>query len=121
MVMDRIGGIGNRSRELLDRFQGSGRTEAKKERGLPAPGSAAGEHRAAPADTAAISPKAHRLIALHHAMEQGRAALESVPEVREDRVAEARARLNRGFYNSIEVRSRVAEKLDGVSRTLEDL
>ncbi|MEN8005379.1 MAG: hypothetical protein ABFS42_00050 [Candidatus Krumholzibacteriota bacterium] len=47
--------------------------------------------------------------------------MDSVPEVRQDRVAEARARLDRGFYNSVEVRTRVAERLDDVAQSMEDI
>ena len=120
MVMERINGFSNLSRELLNRFSG---TESSRSKDEVAPDSplTRGEHKAAPADKAEISPKAHRLIALRNAMEQGRKALESVPEVRPDRVAEARARLDRGFYNSIEVRTKVAERLESVTEKMEDI
>lgn len=121
MAMDKINGFAAMSRGLLDRFQGAGRaddpvseTEAKDRDVGQGP-------KSAPADVAEISPKAHRLIALRHAMDSGLKALEDVPEVRPDRVAEARARLNRGYYNSVEVRARVAERLDDVARHLEDI
>ncbi len=120
MVMDRINGFSSLSRELLNRFKGT--DPADSAQGVVAESPTSGkDHRAAPADTAEISPKAHRLIALRHSMEQGMKALEDVPEVRQDRVAEARARLDRGFYNSIEVRSRVAERLGEVARKMEDI
>jgi hypothetical protein len=72
-------------------------------------------------DSVEISPKAHRLNALQQAVAQGLAALEELPEVRADRVAEVRSRLNRGFYNSVEVRNRVAERLEGGAHPLEDI
>ena len=120
MVMERINGFSNLSRELLNRFSGSESSRSKDEVAPDSP-ITKGDHKAAPADKAEISPKAHRLIALRNAMEQGRKALESVPEVRPDRVAEARARLDRGFYNSIEVRTRVAERLESVALKMEDI
>ncbi len=120
MVMDRINGFSNLSRELLDRFKGSGRAASENEISSDHR-TGRSDHRAAPADKADISPKAHRLIALRNAMDQGMKALEKVPEVRQDRVAEARSRLERGYYNSVEVRTRVAERLDDVTSKMEDI
>jgi len=121
MVMDRINSFTNLSKGLLDRFQKSDRTDAPDGQPTPVIGSSGHDHRATPADTADISPKAHRLIALRHAMDSGREALEELPEVRQDRVDQVRARLDRGYYNSIEVRTRVAERLNDVAGNLEDL
>ena len=121
MVMDRISGFSNMGKTLLDRFQGSRRTDAHDRDPATETGSPHEDNRAAPADMAEISSKAHRIIALRHALDSGLTALEGLPEVRPDRVAEVRSRLNRGFYNSVEVRTRVAEKLDDVARNLEDL
>jgi hypothetical protein len=120
MVMDRINSFSSLSRELVNRFKGADPGESLN--AVPtetAPGQS-GE-RPARTDRVDISPKAHRLIALHNAMEAGRRALESVPEVRQDRVAEARARLDRGFYNSVEVRNRVAERLNDVAQKMEEI
>ena len=120
MVMNRINGFSTLSRELLNRFKGT--DQADSGGGVASqPPTSRRDHGAAPADKADISPKAHRLIALRHAIEQGMRALEDVPEVRQDRVAEVRARLDRGYYNSVEVRSRVAERLDDVARKMEDI
>jgi len=121
MVMDRINSFSNLSKGLLERFQDTGRADSPDQDhpvDVITPGQ---DRRAAPADKADISAKAHRLIALRHAVDSGRQALDALPEVRQDRVAQARDRLNRGFYNSIEVRTRVAERLDNVARKLEDL
>jgi len=120
MVMNRISGFSALSRELLNRFKGTDPADSGGGIASQSPTSRS-DHRAAPADKADISPKAHRLIALRHAIEQGMRALEDVPEVRQDRVAEARARLDRGYYNSVKVRSRVAERLDDVARKMEDI
>ena len=120
MVMDRINGFSNLSPELLNRVKGTGPVDSRSGE-TAVSRSSRSHHRGAPADKADISPKAHRLIALRNALEQGLRALEGVPEVRQDRVAEARARLDRGFYNSVEVRSLVAERLDNVARKMEDI
>jgi hypothetical protein len=121
MVMDRINGFSNLSKGLLDKFQKSDRPEAPDGQPTNGIGSSGQDHRAAPADTVDISPKAHRLIALRHAVDSGRQALDDLPEVRQDRVDQVRDRLNRGYYNSVEVRARVAERLNDVARKLENL
>lgn len=121
MVIERIDGFAAFGRQLLEKFQGPGQTPKQ---GVEAPENTTefGDARPkASGDTADISPKAHHLIALRHAMDSGHKALEKVPEVRPDRIAEAKSRLNRGYYNSIEVRQRVAERLDVVARKLEDI
>ena len=120
MVMDRINGFSSLTRELLNRFNGSEASPSRDENVAEA-SALRGDNRATRTDKADISPKAHRLIALRNAMESGLEALNSVPEIRPDRVAEARARLDRGFYNSIEVRTRVAERLDDVAQKMEDI
>jgi len=121
MVMDKINGFSNLSKGLLDKFQGSGRTDSKDRNisGETHPGSP--ERRTIPADKADISPTAHRLNALRNAVDSGLRALEALPEVRQERVDEARSRLDRGFYNSVQVRDRVAERIGAVSRQLEEL
>ena len=121
MVMELISGFSKMDKGILARFQGSERAEAREERPSRKVEATGREHRAAPQDRVEISPKAHRLMALSHAMEFGLQALASLPEVRQDRVAEVRTRLDRGFYNSVEVRNRVAERLDHLARDLEVL
>ena len=121
MVMDKINGVSNLGKGLLERFQGSGRTDSSDPE-HPTDVNASGNNRlSASSDTAEISAKAYRLIALRLAVDSGREALDALPEVRQDRVKQARERLNRGYYNSLEVRARVAERLDNVARKLEDL
>lgn len=119
MVMERINGFSKLGRSLLDRFQGSTPAGTKKEGMSPQVGDTDQDHRAAPRDTVDISPKAHHLMALRQVIESASLVLAEVPEVRHDRVSEVRARLDRGFYNSVEVRSRVAERVDQVARHLE--
>ncbi len=121
MVMDKINGFTNLSKGLLERFQGSRRTDVSDTEQSSKVGGAGSERRSAPADTAEISPKAHRLIALRHALDSGHKALDELPDVRQDKVDQVRARLSKGFYNSVEVRSRVIERLEVVARHMEDL
>jgi hypothetical protein len=121
MVMERINGFSKLGRSLLDRFQGSAPPDAKEAAASREVRNAGHERPAGSQDTAEISPQAHRLMALRQAMESASEVLASLPEVREDRVAAVRARLDKGFYNSVEVRTRVAERLELVARKLEVL
>jgi hypothetical protein len=50
-----------------------------------------------------------------------RQALAALPEVRDERVAQARARLSEGVYDTVEVRNAVAGRLGAVLRRLENL
>jgi len=59
------------------------------------------------------------LVELKQAVEVGKAALAALPDVREDRVAQARERMAEGFYHSIAVREKVAERLSGVLGALD--
>lgn len=111
MVTNRINGSENVSRDMMERFQ-ENRTQPGKEI-LP-------EKSESIRDTADISLNAKRLNALHDAIESGLKAVESVPEVRQDRVAEVRSRLDRGFYHSVEVRYRIAERLGAMTDSPED-
>lgn len=121
MVMERINGFTNMSKGILERFQGTDRTDNPEGKPSPEVDSSVPPNSSAPADTASISPKAHRLMDLRNAVESGREALDELPEVRRERVAQVRARLDRGYYNSVEVRARVAERLNHVAEKLEDL
>lgn len=121
MVMDKINGFTNLSKGFLERFQGFRRTDLSDHE-TPSRVGTTGNDRGAPsADTAEISPKAHRLIALRHALDSGHKALEEVPAMREEKMEQVRARLSKGYYNSVEVRTRVIERLEGVARHMEDL
>ncbi len=68
-------------------------------------------HVAANTDHADISDNARKLVDLKKAVDTGRAALELLPEVREDKVAQVKDRLASGFYQSAEVRDNVAARL----------
>ncbi len=72
-------------------------------------------------DSLVLSPAARREAQLQSDLATARQALAAVPEVREERVAQARARLSEGVYDTVEVRSAVAKRLDAVLRRLENL
>ena len=62
-------------------------------------------------DHAEISDKGREMVDLKQAVDTGRAALEREPDVRADRVAQVKERLASGFYQSAEVRDRVAGRI----------
>ena len=68
-----------------------------------------------------ISEQAHKLAQMERTLESGRAALARVDDLREDRIAEARQRLSSGYYDSLEVRSRIAGRLDQVFEAMDAL
>jgi hypothetical protein len=72
-------------------------------------------------DTAQISETAHRLMELRQAVDSGRAALQTLPDVRQDKIAEARERLRSGFYTLDVVREKVAAGVDQAIKGLENL
>ncbi len=72
-------------------------------------------------DTAQISATAHRLMALRQAVEAGRTALAMMPETRAEKVAQARERLENGFYDSDSVREKTAAGVEETLRGLDKL
>ena len=74
-----------------------------------------------PADTLEISEAAHRMVDLRRAVDTGREAIENMPEVREDKIALAKKRLEQGYYQSAQVRDEIAQKLGSVFSTLDEL
>jgi len=72
-------------------------------------------------DSLVLSPAARREAQLQSDLATARQALAALPEVREERVAQARARLSEGVYDTAEVRSAVAGRLGAVLRRLGNL
>jgi hypothetical protein len=91
----------------------SGSTAAAGEPGRPAVESAS--------DSLVLSPAARREAQIQSDLAAARQALAALPEVREERVAQARARLSEGVYDTVEVRNAVAGRLGAVLRRLENL
>lgn len=70
-------------------------------------------------DVADISTDAHRMVDLHTTFAAGSAAVNRTPDTRADILAKVRERLATGFYNSVEVRERVAARVAEVVRDLD--
>ncbi|MCP4293675.1 MAG: hypothetical protein GY780_17750 [bacterium] len=117
--MDRINGPSLNQAGMLDRFK----VDQKNKESVEKSHSDHSHSTAAtpPADRAEISDTAHQLMDLRAAVDVGRAAMDREPEVREDKIAQAKMRLEQGFYNSQEVQDivngalgKVLEKLDEI-------
>ena len=116
MALDKINGSPLLRQGLLDRFRGAERGGSQA--GGP-DATATGPNPAATADKAEISEAARKLVDLRQAVDAGRAALAQLPDVRPEKVAAARERLATGFYNSVEVRQSVADRVSGVISSLD--
>lgn len=118
MAMDRINGSPLVRPNILDQFQTTRKGEEKAEGPTSAVGAAMTQGKPT-ADKAEISDAARELVDLRQAVETGRAALAELPEVRPERVAEVQQRLERGYYQSIEVMNTIAERIMGVVQAME--
>jgi hypothetical protein len=118
MAMERINGTPLFRQGILERFRGSDTRP-----GTPGQdaGASAGGAPAGGADKADISDAARRLVDLRRAVDTGRAALASLPDVRPEKVAAARERLATGFYQTAAVRESVADSVAGVVQGLDTL
>ncbi len=120
MAMDKINGSPLLRQGALDNSRQNERVDADKSAAAQA-GVAPAVNDPARGDTAEISATAHRLMELRQAVEVGRDAMTALPEIREDKVAAARARLEAGHYDSQAVRDKVADGIAGVIRGMESL
>ena len=68
-----------------------------------------------------ISDRARQLESMRRTLLAGRRAYDETPEVRPERLAEVRSRLESGAYEAPEVRQTVAERLGAVLRKLDAL
>ena len=119
--MDKIDGSKLIPSPQLDSFQGTTRSDkADSGKGIPV-GTKASENQAKTGDTVEISAKAKKLMEMRQVYESGLESLEQGPEVREEKVDEARARLNAGFYNSAQVREKVADEVADAFRGIDEL
>lgn len=119
MSMDKINGSPLMRPGLLDRFK----VDKKENEGAdkPSTSNSADSPTTAPADRAEISDTAHQLMDLRAAVDVGRVSLEGVPDVRQDRVAEAKKRLEQGYYNSQVVKDEVAGTLAKVLGKMDEI
>ncbi len=119
MSMDKINGSPLMRPGLLDRFK----VDKKEQDGEEASSvSTSGESPATKtSDRAEISDTAHQLMDLRAAVDVGREALEAIPDVRSERVALAKERLEKGYYNSQVVQEKVAGSLASVLGKIDEL
>ncbi len=121
MGMEKVNGSALIQPGMLDKFQGTGKSEKKDTaspgRGIGSETSPSASH----SDKAEISSTAHRLNDLRQVVDTGRVALTRLPDVREDKVIQARQRLESGFYRSQTVQDEVAEKLAGVFGKMDEI
>lgn len=118
MAMERINSAPLYRQGLLERFRGS---DARPGNAGQEPAASAGSSAGGAADKAEISDGARRLVDLRRAVDAGRAALSTLPDVRPEKVAAARERLASGFYQSAAVRETVADRVAGVVEGLDAL
>ncbi len=119
MAMDGIKGSGLTNPSILDRFQVNGKSTDNADK---AKGTQDGIHKGTvPADTAEISDTAHQLMDLRATVDIGRVAIANEPEVREEKIAQARQRLEEGYYNSQMVTDKVAGILGNVLNKIDEL
>lgn len=121
MAMDKINGASLHRSGPLENSQDKNRVNGEK-KASEANGSQLGASGIAPAtgDTAEISDKAHQLVALRQALDSGRAIIANLPDLRSEKLALARERLQSGFYRSAEVRDTMAQRLVPVLNDLID-
>ena len=122
MAMDRIHGSPLLRHGALDGFRKAQQADSREPQGGQGTSGTeqdAGVQRQS-GDQAVISPAGKQLVALRQAVDTGRAALEALPDVREDRLNQVRQRLDQGFYQSAAVRDKVAERLAGVLSSLDE-
>lgn len=120
MSMDKINGSPLHRPGMLDRFAVSNNKEEETGNSAPVV-SGEGRPNPAPTDRAEISDTAHQLIDLRAAVDVGRAALQDAPDVREERVALAKKRLEEGYYNSQVVQDRLSGILGNVLNKLDEI
>lgn len=121
MAMDKIDGAPILPQGTLESSRHNQRLEGAKKKHAQAAADPSGGPAPTFGDTAHISDAAHRMMDLRRAVETGRAALAALPETREDKLAQARERLNSGFYAENEVRAKIADGVDQVFRGLDEL
>ncbi len=121
MAMDKINGEPILRQGALESSRHSDRLDAAKKKAAEAAEDALGGPAANFGDTAQISDAAHRMMDLRRAVDVGRAAFSTLPATREEKLALARERLKSGFYDSSDVREKIATGVDQVFQGLEEL
>jgi hypothetical protein len=121
MSMHRIGKPNLVQPHVLDRYRQS---HPPKQAEANETGAAASQAKIRPqqvSDKLEISENARKLEDLRRNVDAGREALQSVPDVRQERLDEVRQRLQRGYYDSEKVRRTIATRLADVIKRLDSL
>ncbi len=121
MSMDKINGSPLLQQGILDNARQKDKVETGTKQDAKSADMASTGVTPASGDTAQISDTAHRLMELRLAVETGRASMAALPEVRTEKIAAARERLKSGFYNSAEVRDKIANGIATVFQGMEKL
>ena len=120
MTLNRIDHSNLVSQACVERFkEAAGRDQMNPQGDVRDAASEAG--RPERQDRAEISETARRLMEIQQTIESGRDALEALPDVRDNKMAAARERLTKGFYNSVEVTNDMAEKLNKTFDAIDEL
>ncbi|MBU8871892.1 MAG: flagellar biosynthesis anti-sigma factor FlgM [Gemmatimonadales bacterium] len=72
-------------------------------------------------DTLEISAEARNLMETRQVYDAGLESVKEIPETRADKLAQVRSRLEEGFYNSTEVRDKVANGVEDTFRGIDEL
>ena len=120
MAMNNINGSQPYSPSLVDKFAGTPQAQERAGEAV-ADKDKATARQLRSGDKAEISDAARNLMDLRQAIDAGRAAMEALPDIRQDKVDEAKTRLDQGYYNSVEVRDQVAERLQRVIEDMDQL
>ena len=120
MSMDKINGSPLIRSPLVDKFTRAGEQANTRQSGEASDG-AERPSGGTPVDRAEISEAARGLMELRQTVDVGRAALEALPDIRQDKVDQARERIASGYYESVVVRDDVAAKLGTILTDMDSL
>ena len=109
MSMNKIDGSQLTPSRQLDSFEGTARSNKTDSEKNSHAGGVTAEKATKTGDTAEISEKAKQLMALRQAYDSGLESVAKLPDVRAEKLEAVRARLDEGYYNSTEVREKVAD------------
>ena len=118
MSMDKINGSSVLRQGILDNTRQSERIDDQNKKADQAAGPAPSALPGLTGDKAVISDLAHRLMEMRQAMEVGYAALEALPEFRQEKVDQARDLLSQGSVDSEAAGGKIA---DGVAKVFKGM
>ncbi len=127
MAMDRVEGAGTQQPRPLDGFARSGELSRSEDSARANRNDTAERPAASPEkgleirDRAEISDGARKIAELKSTLEESRMAYDEAPEIRRNRVDEAKSRLASGYYDSVQVKDTLAARLGAVVRRMDDL